>query len=75
MIEKKNIPNTAFIEVLNDFHVFLNIAVRIFFPSQSANRTSWKTNGDVAAASVSRTSTYVAVAMLDPFNCRNSSFD
>ena len=68
-------PRTAFNDGLVLRHTFLNIADTSFFPSQSANSTSWNTNGDPVDASVSRTMTCVAVATAGPFIERNSSFE
>ena len=70
-----NIPKTAFSDTLRLDQMFLNMAVTSFLPSQSAKRTSWKTNGDAAAASVKMTMTWVADAICGPLICRNSSFD
>ena len=56
-------PRTAFSETLRLDQVLLNIAVTNFLPNQSANRTSWNTNGDAAAGVVMTTSTNIACAI------------
>ena len=65
----------AFIDGLRLRQSFLNIDTMIFLPSQSANRTSWKANGEFVTCSVSTSNTSVHVAINGPFKCRNSSLD
>ena len=49
------------------------MAVTRFLPSQSAKRTSWKTNGETLDASVMSTRMCLAAARVGPLICRNSS--
>ncbi len=69
------LPRTALRDARRTGHVFLKTAVISFLPNQSANMTSWKTNGDVVAPSVISTRTYVASAICGPLWSKNSSFD
>ena len=67
------LPNTALSEGLSFSQEFLNIAVTSVFPSQSANKTSWKTNGEMLDPSVNRIKMCFAAAMCGPLIWRNSS--